>query len=518
MKTDFLVIGSGIAGLSYALKVANKLPDTSIIIITKGDESESNTKYAQGGMAVAIDQKTDSFDQHIKDTLIAGDGICNKKVVNTVIKEGPLRLMELIKWGVNFDIRKKGELELGREGGHSVNRIIHHGDSTGLEIEKKLLNQINHHKNIKILSHHLSVDLITDHHLKTKNRKKITTCFGAYVMSIKDHKIIKIESKNTLLATGGIGQIYMHTTNPLIATGDGIAMAYRAGCKISNMEFIQFHPTAFYNPGESPSFLISEAVRGYGAILRKKNGDQFMRDYDSRKELASRDIVARAIDHELKKSGDEFVFLDCRHINKQKFKQHFPTIYKKCVRERIDIAKDMIPVVPVAHYLCGGINVSLQGKTNIKHLYACGECSNTGLHGANRLASNSLLEALVYSHHCYTSSIKNIRSAKYVRNIPSWNDKGTIQPKENIIITHLRKELQGTMCNLVGIVRSDKLLIKAHKKIFSLLNEVEELYKSSTLSPQICELRNMTQVSKLIIEQSLKRRKNKGTFYNIDLA
>ena len=519
IKTDFLVIGSGIAGLTFALKTARHFPEAKVIIITKADESESNTKYAQGGMAVALNAITDSFEKHISDTLIAGDGLCDKKVVDFVIKEGPERVKELIGWGANFDKQKSGEYDLGKEGGHTTHRIIHHADSTGLEIEKALLKKIAQTVNIEILSHHFVVDLITDHHLKkiaAANPGKIS-CYGAYILNPTTNSVEKVISKITLLATGGTGQVYRNTTNPVIATGDGIAMAHRAKAKIKNMEFIQFHPTALYHPGESPSFLISEAVRGFGAILRTQDGLEFMQKYDTRKELASRDIVARAIDYELKKRGDNFVYLDCRHIPKNKFFKHFPNIYNKCKSIGIDITKHMIPVVPAAHYLCGGIEVDAHGNTAIKNLYACGECSYTGLHGANRLASNSLLEALVFAHRCFEDAGKKVKQIHLLTSVPAWNAKGTVHPKEKIILTHNRKELQDTMSNFVGIVRSDERLEKAMERVKIITKETKQLYSKSVLSPQLCELRNMTDIASLIIKQSIKRKKNNGGFYNIDL-
>lgn len=518
-KTDFLVVGSGIAGLTFALKTAQHFPKAKVIIITKADESESNTKYAQGGMAVTLNLKDDSFSQHIKDTLKAGDGLCDKKVVDFVVKEGPERLKELISWGTRFDKQKKGTFDLGKEGGHTTHRIIHHGDSTGLEIEKSLLKKVSETPNIEILSHHFVIDLITEHHIKkTKevNSKK-TSCYGVYVLNPETNNIEKVVSKITLIATGGTGQVYLNTTNPVIATGDGIAMAYRAKAVIKNMEFIQFHPTALYNPGESPSFLISEAVRGFGAILRTKAGKEFMYKYDARKELASRDIVARAIDYELKKSGDNFMYLDCRHIDKKAFIKHFPTIYNKCKSIGIDISKNMIPVVPAAHYLCGGIKVDSNGNTTIKNLYACGECAYTGLHGANRLASNSLLEAIVFAHRCYLDAAKKIKQLSICKDIPDWNAKGTAFPKEKIIITHNRKELQEAMSNFVGIVRSDERLKIAMERIKILSKETKQLYNKSVLSPQLCELRNLIDTAYLIVKQSIARKKNKGGYYNIDL-
>ncbi|MBX2841057.1 MAG: L-aspartate oxidase [Flammeovirgaceae bacterium] len=517
--TDFLVIGSGLAGLTYALKVAKKLPQSKITVVTKAEEGESNTKYAQGGIAVVIDQDEDSFKKHIEDTLIAGDGLCDKEVVKMVVKKGPKRFWEIIGWGAEFDKQSSGEYDLGREGGHSVNRIVHHKDITGLEMSRKLINQINAMPNIEVLSYHFAIDLITEHHFKnpvnTKNED--INCYGAYVLNHNTRQIEKILAKVTLLASGGIGHVYRNTTNPIVATGDGIAMAYRAKAFIQNMEFIQFHPTALYNPGETPSFLVSEAVRGFGAKLKTKSGAAFMHKYDKREELASRDIVARAIDSELKISGDDYVYLDCTHLDMEAFRLHFPNIYDKCASLGIYAEKNMIPVVPAAHYLCGGIKVDLKGRTSVGNLYACGECTQTGLHGANRLASNSLLEALVYAHTCYKDGIKKIDLIEEPAEINEWNAEGTMEPKEMILITHTRKELQTLMSNLVGIVRSDERLSLARQKLHFIYKETKRLYENSTLSPQLCELRNLVTVAYLIIEQSIKRKENRGGYFNKDL-
>ncbi len=511
---DFLIIGSGIAGLTYAIKVANELPEAKIAIVTKADEKESNTKYAQGGIAVVIDEISDSYQQHVNDTLKAGDGLCKKDIVKIVVGEGPKRFKELVEWGVNFD-KKNGKYDLGLEGGHSKKRILHHKDITGLEIEKTLLNQIYQKPNIHLFSQHFAIDLITEHHLNKKNdiysRKPL--CYGAYIFSTIDEKIIPFTSKITLLATGGIGQVYQNTTNPTIATGDGIAMAYRAKIILNSIEFIQFHPTALYHSTTNPSFLISEAVRGFGALLRNKSGELFMQQYDNRKELASRDIVSRAIDNELKKSGDECVFLDCRHLNIDEFKNHFPNILQKMNEIGINLKQDMIPVVPAAHYLCGGISVNEFGQSSIENLYACGECAYTGLHGANRLASNSLLEALVFADRCFQNSIKLVESIILPENIPGWNDERTTQPKELILITHNLKELQNLMSDYVGIIRSEERLEKANKRLKMLYEETEEMYKKNKISPQLIELRNMITVAYLIVQQSLKRTENKGAFY-----
>ncbi|QFZ54641.1 L-aspartate oxidase [Oceanihabitans sp. IOP_32] len=515
MTTNYLVIGSGIAGLTFSVKIAEKFPDRTVTIITKSNEEESNTKYAQGGVAVVLNSEKDSFKKHIQDTLNAGDGLCDPTIVEMVVKEGPKRLEELITWGANFDFDTSGNLDLGKEGGHSENRVVHHKDITGFEIERALLTKAHQLENIRILPHHFAIDLITNHHL-TEVKPKIDACYGAYVLDQKTETILTIKAQHTVLASGGIGWVYGHTTNPVIATGDGIAMAYRAKAKIADMEFVQFHPTAMYNAlGNQSSFLISEAVRGFGAYLRNKAGERFMPKYSEKAELASRDIVSQSIDSELKKTGDTHVFLDCTHLDITAFKKHFPNIYNKCKSHNISIETDWIPVVPAAHYLCGGIHVDKNGKTSIPHLFACGECARTGLHGANRLASNSLLEALVYAHNIF-KYLSEDRSQTLNLNIPVWNDAGTMTPKEHILIQHNLQQLQALMRNYVGIVRSNDRLTKAIKHLDLIYNEVEDFYKTSKLSTPLCELRNMINVAHLIINQSLSRKENKGGYFNVD--
>lgn len=518
ISTDFLVIGSGIAGLSYALKITESRPDLSVTIITKTEGNESNTRYAQGGIATVINHSEDSFEHHIQDTLIAGDGLCNEEVVKMVVSNAPKRLEELIEWGTEFDKKADGNYNLGKEGGHSTFRILHHKDVTGYEIQRKLMKKVKSKTNIRLLEHHFAIDLITEHHLnKEVKRGDDITCFGAYIQDKSDGKIFKVLSKKTLLATGGSGQVYSSTTNPKIATGDGVALAYRAKAHVSNMEFIQFHPSALYNPGESPAFLISEAVRGFGGILKNMKGERFMEKYDERLELASRDIVARAIDSELKISGDDHVWLDCSHLDKDELLQHFPNIYAKCLTLGIDISKDPIPIVPACHYQCGGIDVNLSGQTSIVNLYACGECTNTGLHGANRLASNSLLEAIVYSHEAFKKGLETIDSENFNDEIPDWDADGTTVPKEKILLSHNKKELQQLMSSYVGIVRSNQRLDRAFKRLELLYLETEEIYNKSVLSPQLCELRNLITVGYLIIKQSIARKENKGGYFNRDL-
>lgn len=518
MQTDFLVIGSGIAGLTYALKVAKHHPDKKIIVITKTDADETNTKYAQGGIAGVMDEAKDSYDKHIDDTEIAGDGLCNKHVVEIVVKEGPERIKEIIEYGAEFDKDEKGKYSLGREGGHSEYRILHHKDVTGKEMERALLEEVLQTKNISLINHCFVIDIITQHHLGflvTKSTPDIA-CYGVYVLNLNTNQIEKILSKITLLATGGNGQAYRTTTNPRIATGDGIAMVYRAKGRIENMEFIQFHPTALFEPGISPSFLITEAVRGDGGILRNKNGGAFMEKYDERKDLAPRDIVARAIDNEMKKAGTEHVYLDCRHISKENFIHHFPNIYERCLSIGIDVTKQMIPVSPAAHYSCGGIKTDEWGRTSIKNLYACGECASTGLHGANRLASNSLLEAMVFGHRCYLDSVDKINEINFENNIPDWNETGTTHPREMILITQSVKELQQVMSDYVGIVRTDVRLQRAMKRLDLLFTETEELYRSTKVSPQLCELRNVITVGYLIVKGAEFRKESRGLHFNTD--
>lgn len=524
-ETDFLVIGSGIAGLTFALKAAEAFPDKKVLVITKTQADETNTKYAQGGIAGVWDRDNDSFEKHIEDTLIAGDGLCNRKTVEIVVKEGVERIREIIDWGARFDKEADGDFKLGKEGGHSEYRILHHKDVTGKEMERALLDAVNRHKNIEIIKHCFVVDLITQHHLGylvTKATPDIT-CYGVYVLNRHTKRIEKIRSRITLLATGGNGQVYRSTTNPFIATGDGVAMVYRAKGRIENMEFIQFHPTALYEPGvRGQSFLITEAVRGDGGILRNKNEEAFMERYDPRKDLAPRDIVARAIDSEMKISGTEHVYLDCRHMDPEKFIEHFPNIHEKCRSIGIDVSKQMIPVAPAAHYSCGGIKTDEWGRTSIFNLYAAGECASTGLHGANRLASNSLLEAMVFAHRSFLHAAETLRqptsavSEKDQLPVPDWNEAGTTQPKEMILITQSLKEVQQIMSDYVGIVRTNVRLERAIKRIDLLWEETEALYETTTLSPQLCELRNMITVSYLIVKCAMFRKESRGLHFNTD--
>lgn len=517
INSDILVLGSGVAGLSIAIKSAVAMPEKKIVVATKAEESESNTKYAQGGIAAVWDE-LDSFEDHIQDTMVAGDYLCDRQVVKMVVEEAPGCMKQLIEWGTDFDHNKAGEIDLGKEGGHSANRILHYKDITGWEIEKTLLEQVEKLKNIQVLPYHFAIDLITDHHIEGQNPKGTISCYGAYVLNQKTNKIDTYLANSVVLATGGIGQVYAATTNPVIATGDGIAMAYRAKAKISEMEFVQFHPTSLYQPGQSPSFLISEAVRGFGAYLRNKAGDRFMLEVDERAELAPRDIVARAINSELIFTGDPHVYLDCTHLDMPEFKKHFPNIFEKCNSLGINPESQWIPVIPAAHYLMGGIEVDKKGQSSIRNLFACGECSRTGLHGANRLASNSLLEALVFGNNIAEEIIRK-RShlgPESIPGIPEWNEEGTMVPKENVLISHNRKTIQNIMTDLVAIVRSNERLEKAIDHLNYLYQDTEKAYEKSKLSPQICELRNLNAVAYLIVSQSMERKENKGAFFSLD--
>ncbi|NND33753.1 MAG: L-aspartate oxidase [Saprospiraceae bacterium] len=517
-ETDILVIGAGVAGLSFAIKMAENRPDLKITIITKSRLGETNTKYAQGGVAAVWNLEVDSYEKHIADTLDAGDGLCDKSIVELVVREGPQRVEELIRWGAKFD-QQNGMYDLGREGGHSENRILHYKDLTGWEIQRALLEKVSQYKNVQLFEQIYAIDLISQHHLGY-SVSRVTpdiTCYGAYIQDKTKNEIEKIISRVTIVATGGAGQVYRNTTNPTIATGDGIAMVYRAKGRLENMEFVQFHPTALYNPAhENPDFLVSEAVRGFGAILRTTDGADFMYKYDERKSLAPRDIVARAIDNEMKIRGDDYVLLDCTHLEKEAFISHFPTIYNKCLSIGIDPLQQMIPVVPACHYMCGGIKVDEYGRSSIRHLYAAGECTSTGLHGANRLASNSLLEGLVFGHRIAEELTINIDQVHLKEGIPDWDAQGTTKPKEMVLITQSWKELKEIMSSYVGIVRNNVRLKRALSRLHLLYQETEDLYQSTILSPQLFELRNLITIAYLVTKSAEMRKESRGLHFTTD--
>lgn len=513
-RTDFLVIGSGMAGIIYALKVAEH---GKVILLSKTTLEETATSYAQGGIA-AVMYSPDTYEKHIADTMKAGAELNNEKIVRITISESTERIKELIKWGTHFDKEKSGKYSLAKEGGHSEFRVLHHKDNTGFEIQRSLSEKVMQHSNITMRENMFSIDLITQHH-KGEDLKRINgniECYGAYVFDKQKKQIETIIARTTMVAAGGMGSIYQTTTNPVIATGDGLAMAYRAKAIVERLEFVQFHPTSLYNPGEKPSFLITEAMRGAGAVLRTRKGEEFMNKYHELGSLAPRDIVARAIDNEMKISGDDYVYLDPLSISEDEIINHFPTIYAKCLQIGIDITKDMIPVVPAAHYSCGGIKTDEHARTSIKNLYASGEVASTGLHGANRLASNSLLEAAVFSHRAAMDAISWSKDVEYEKGIPEWDSEGTVHNEEMILITQSRKELQSIMSNYVGIVRSDIRLKRAYDRLAIIYKETEKLYDDSIISQEICELRNMINVAYLVIKMATKRKESIGLHYSID--
>ena len=514
-RYDFLVIGSGIAGMSYALKVADH---GKVALVCKTTLEEANTYFAQGGVASVTNTLVDNFEKHIEDTMIAGDYISNRAAVEKVVRNAPEQIRQLIQWGVDFDKDESGHFDLHREGGHSEFRILHHKDNTGAEIQESLIKAVRRHPNIDIFDHHFAIEIITQHHLGinvTRHTPGIE-CYGAYIMDEATGQVDKWLSRVTLMATGGVGAVYTTTTNPVVATGDGIAMVYRAKGAVADMEFIQFHPTAFFHPGDRPSFLITEAMRGYGAVLRTMDGKEFMQKYDKRLSLAPRDIVARAIDNEMKLRGEDHVYLDVTHKDAEETKRHFPNIYEKCLSYGIDITRDYIPVAPAAHYLCGGIKVDLNGESSIHRLYAVGECSCTGLHGGNRLASNSLIEAVVYADAAAKHSLANLPAYSYQEDVPDWNDEGTIHQEEMVLTTQSMREVNQIMSTYVGIVRSNLRLKRAWNRLDLLYRETEELFKCSKVSRTICELRNVINVAYLITKQAMERKESRGLHYNVD--
>ncbi|MBD5175640.1 MAG: L-aspartate oxidase [Bacteroidales bacterium] len=513
---DYLVIGSGIAGMSFALKVAGE--GARVALICKTTLDEANTALAQGGVASVTNLAVDDFEKHIHDTMVAGDWLSDPAAVEMVVKGAPEQIRQLINWGVDFDKNARGDFDLHKEGGHSEFRILHHADNTGFEIQDSLIKAVRAHKHIDIFEHHFAIEIITQHHLgKTVSRRTPDiTCYGAYVLDLAAERVDTFLSKITVMATGGVGAVYQTTTNPLVATGDGIAMVYRAKGTVSDMEFIQFHPTALFHPGDRPSFLITEAMRGYGAVLRNLKGEEFMHKYDPRLSLAPRDIVARAIDSEMKLNGDDHVFLDVTHKDPEGTKRHFPNIYAKCLSLGIDITKDYIPVAPAAHYLCGGIRVDTNGESSIRHLYALGECSCTGLHGGNRLASNSLIEAVVYADAAARHAADQVKHISLRTDVPQWNDEGTSHNEEMVLITQSIREVNQIMGTYVGIVRSTLRLDRAWNRLDILYEETERLFKCSKASREICELRNIINVGYLIMRQAKERRESRGLHYTLD--
>ncbi len=513
-STDFLVIGSGIAGLFFALKAA---PFGKVTIVSKSTCEESATRYAQGGIA-AVMYPPDDIQKHVRDTMDCGRELSEEEIVKMVVSQSRDRIQDLIDWGTHFDKNEEGLYDLGREGGHSEYRVLHHKDKTGLEIIRAMLHQAKKHPNIEILENHFTIDIITQHHLgeKITRQKKGIRCFGAYVYDPDRGKVKTFLARKTLMATGGAGMAYLTTTNPVIATGDGIAIAYRAKAEVKDMEFVQFHPTSLFDPLEKPSFLITEAIRGFGAVLKTPDGKEFMYKYDKRGSLAPRDIVARAIDQELKISGEDHVYLDCTHLDPGELKTNFPNVFEKCLQKGIDISRNLIPVVPAAHYVCGGIHTDKHGCSSIVNLYAAGECAHTGMHGANRMASNSLLESIVFANNAAYHAAYNLHSSEINRDIPDWNDEGTIVNEEMVLVTQSFKEVQAILSNYVGIVRSDLRLERAYKRLNLIYQETEQLYNKSFITTRLCELRNIINVAYIIIKQAMKRKNSIGLHYNLD--
>ena len=514
MKTDFLVIGSGAAGLSFALKAAER---GRVTVVTKGEMNECNTNYAQGGIC-SVTYAPDTFEKHIRDTLVCGAGKCDPEAVERVVRQAPDSIRDLIAWGTRFDRTPDGRFELNREGGHTEHRILHHEDLTGAEIERALVESVRRHPNITVLEHRFAIDLLTQHHLGefvTRHTRGLA-CFGAYVLNLETNEMETMLARFTVVATGGCGNIYSSTTNPVVATGDGIAMCHRAKAITENMEFIQFHPTSLYNPGEKPNFLITEAMRGFGAILRLQNGEEFMDRYHPMKSLAPRDVVARAIYREMTKRGEDYVYLDVTHKDPDQVRRHFPNICEKCRSIGIDITRQWIPVTPAAHYCCGGVKVDADGQTSVRRLYALGETSCTGLHGANRLASNSLIEAVVYADRAARHASERLDRTEFQEGIPDWDFEGTRHTEEMLMIIQSKREMQQIMSNYVGIVRSNLSLKRAMRRLELLWQETEELYARSKPNRELCELRNTIAVAYLVIKQGREIKESVGCHYNMD--
>jgi L-aspartate oxidase len=513
--SDFLVIGSGAAGLSFALRAAQ---NGRVTILTKKARADSNTNYAQGGIA-SVFAPDDSFEQHIDDTLRVGVGLGNPEAVEVIVREGPDRIKDLESWGVTFTQNDRdGSLDLGREGGHTRNRIVHAQDRTGSVVENALLEKVRNHPQIEILENHIAVEFITEHHLigSGKNQTDNSHCWGVYSLDGKTGEVEVYLSKVTILTSGGAGQIYLHTTNPGITTGDGIAMAFRAGAAIANLEFMQFHPTALFHP-QGNLFLISEAVRGFGGILRNEKGKEFMKKYHKQADLAPRDVVARSIDTEMKKSGSSCIYLDVTHLEAKEVRKRFPQINERLLSLNIDMTKELIPVVPAAHYICGGVLTDLEGRCTLNGLYVTGEAACTGVHGANRLASNSLLEALVFSERAYKSAVQYVQNMTIpLPDIPVWNIDGTFDHEEWVLISHDQREIQRLMWDYVGIVRSDERLRRADRRIKLISDEIETFYKKTSITPALLELRNIACVASLIVRSALFRKESRGLHYTTD--
>ncbi|MFO8018023.1 MAG: L-aspartate oxidase [Promethearchaeia archaeon] len=504
ITTDFLIIGGGVSGLTFTIKLAKRLKDAKILLISKEKLEDCNTYYAQGGIA-CVWEEDDSFNKHIEDTLIAGDGLCDEQVVRKVVAQAPERIEELIEWGVNFTKEEDGSYDLGKEGGHSKRRIFRIKDYTGRGVEETLIDIVRGLDNVEIKEKWCAINLYA----------KDFKCYGAYVLDQTTAEIHNIAAKSTILATGGAGKIYLYTTNPDIASGDGIAMAYRAGATISNMEFFQFHPTCLYHP-YAKSFLITEAMRGEGALLKDMDGNRFMEQYHPQKELAPRDIVSRAIDAELKRSGDDHVLLDIASVHDASFiMEHFPQVYHKCQEFNIDITEEPIPVVPAAHYCCGGVVADLDGSTNVKNLFVIGESSCTGLHGANRLASNSIIEGLVCGHNC-AQTVSELYPKLKMKEFPEWEPGHAVPSTEAVVITQNWDELRRVAWNYIGIVRTDKRLQRAKKRINLLLDEIEQYYWDFKIEKNLVELRNLATVAKLIVVSAIARKESRGIHYNVD--